>query len=183
MNSLFANTEETGELLVEKFWWLNNPTYLQNKMPLSMRGNTARNWANELLSRAIRDPDSIKKAPFDWIAASRGGHLSALLAYLVHCPDFIRICLHSNDTPLHHIKLKNSNQYQELLALPIIKEMKNIRDYDEATPLHRALERRDKLLVEALLRIDGVDKSMPDKNGKNAMHLLAELAEEDQEWV
>jgi len=78
-----------------------------------------------------------------------------------------------NDTLLHHIILNSAKEYQEFLAEPTIKRMKNISDQDEATPLHRALERKDKLLVEALLDMDGVQKNIPNKNGKTAIHLLA----------
>ena len=53
---------------------------------------------------------------------------------------------------------------------------------DGATPLHRAIRRKDINLTEALL-IDGADRTIKDKDGKTVLDLLAEVCKHNDEWV
>ena len=73
--------------------------------------------------------------------------------------------------------------YLDFLKFPSITELKNTTDKEGATPLHRALERKDKLLAKALLIDPEVERNIKDNTGKSAMDLLAKLWKEGDDWV
>lgn len=136
-------------------------------------------WLVELLA----NPSSIKKEPFDWIAACKRDETWAVLAFINTCQDLQRVYREQIDTPLHHIKLKTLNEYFDFLNIPSIAELKNATDAEGATPLHRALERKDMFLAKALLVDTEVERNIKDFNGTTAMDLLAKLCKQDDNWV
>jgi len=129
------------------------------------------------------DPSSLKSSPSAWIKACENGHVSVILVFIKHYPNFKAFCHGRRDTPLHHIKLGSYEEYKEFLVIDkLIKEQKNSQDMDGATPLHRAIRRKDINLTEALL-IDGADRTIKDKDGKTALDLLAKVCKHNDEWV
>ncbi|CAO2838918.1 unnamed protein product [Amaranthus hypochondriacus] len=172
-------TERTCNLLVENLPWLINEPDDNGKTALDVASEAGNAWLIKLL--LTKDPSSITSAPFAWIEACKKGHLEAIYAF-IDAPDFRTFCFQRKDSPLHHIELKSYRDYKDFLAIPLIQEMKNMVDFDGATPLHRALDRKDILFVEALLSGDGVLRNIKDKNGKTATHLLKKLGKEHYEW-
>lgn len=151
-------------------------------------GRTALDEAKEAnipwLVDLLMNPSLVQKEPFDWITAcERSDEIPAVLAFIDNCRDLQRVCREQNDTPLHHIKLPSYKEYLNFLKIPIIAELKNTTDSEGATPLHIALKRKDMLLAKALLIDDGVERNVEDFHGKTAMHLLAELCKENDDWV
>lgn len=173
-------TERTCKLLVENLPWLINEPDDNGKTALDVASEAVNAWLIKLL--LTKDPSSITSAPFACIEACKKGHLEAIYAF-IDAPDFRTFCFQRKDSPLHHIELKSYRDYKDFLAIPLIQEMKNMVDFDGATPLHRALERKDILFVEALLSGDGILRNIKDKNGKTGTHLLKKLGKEHYEWV
>ncbi|KAJ8436216.1 hypothetical protein Cgig2_006903 [Carnegiea gigantea] len=122
------------------------------------------------------DPSSLKSSPSAWIKACENGHVSVILIFIKHYPNFRGFCHGRRDTPLHHIKLGSYEEYKEFLVIDkLIEEQKNTQDMDGATPLHRAIAREDMNLTEALLT-DAADRTIKDKDDKTALDFLAEYA-------
>lgn len=71
----------------------------------------------------------------------------------------------------------------ELLKNATIAEILNTSNSNGATPLHRALERKDRPLAKALLTDVKVDRNTKDYNGITIMDLLHKLYREDIDWV
>lgn len=140
-------------------------------------GNVA--WLIHLLI----NPTLIQKEPFDWITACDRNEAWAVIAFIDTCDDLHEVCCRENDTPLHHIKLRTYRDCLNFLKNPSIMELKNTIDKDGATPLHRALERKDLYLVKALLKDNDAERNIADYNGKTAMDLLAKLCKDDRVWV
>ena len=128
-------------------------------------------------------PSSLESSPSAWIKACENGHVSVILVFIKHYPNFKAFCHGRRDTPLHHIKLGSYEEYKEFLVIDkLIEEQKNTQDMDGATPLHRAIAREDVDLAEALLT-DGADRTIKDKDDKTALDLLAEVCKHNDEWV
>ncbi|KAK9689098.1 hypothetical protein RND81_09G035100 [Saponaria officinalis] len=170
--------EGLGKRLLEKFWWMINLANDNKKTALDIAKEKKVLWLVNLLM----NPSQIQKERFDWIMACKRGDTQAVLAFIDHCPDLQRACREENDTPLHHIELPTYKDYLDFLKKPSIGEVKNTTDHNGATPLHRALERKDMLLAKALLIDDGVDRDIADHNGVTVMELLAKLCKENDEW-
>lgn len=166
---------------MEKLPWLINELDEVGKSPLDIAAEVGTAWLIELLLK--KDPSLSANAPFAWIEACKRGHKDAIHAFIDNSTDFRTLCIRRKDSPLHHIQLKSYWKYKEFLDIPLIQEMKNMPDFTGATPLHRALERRDIDLVEALLSIDGVFRNIKTKNRKSATEILKELCKEDYKWV
>ena len=62
-------------------------------------------------------------------------------------------------------------------------QLKNATDSEGATPLHRAIERKDIVFVELLLGTHGIDWTIKDNTGETPMDLLAKLCDELPDWV
>ncbi|KAK9689085.1 hypothetical protein RND81_09G034400 [Saponaria officinalis] len=170
--------ENIGRKLLEKYWWMINLTDDSRKTALDKAKEANVLWLVNLLT----NPSLIQKERFDWIAACKREETQAVLAFIDHCQDLQRACREVNDTPLHHIKLLTHQDYVNLLQISSIKELKNTTDHEGATPLHRALERKDMLLAKVLLLDDGVERTIADHNGRTALDLLAKLCEENDDW-
>ncbi|KAJ8436215.1 hypothetical protein Cgig2_006902 [Carnegiea gigantea] len=128
------------------------------------------------------DPSSLKSSPSAWIKACENGHVSVILFFIKHYPNFKGFCHGRRNTPLHHIKLGSYEEYKEFLVIDkLIEEQKNTQDMDGATPLHRAIAREDMDLAEALLT-DGADRTIKDKDDKTALDLVAEVCKHNDEW-
>ena len=127
-------------------------------------------------------PSPLKISPSAWIKACEAGSLSAVRAF-VKSSEFRDFCAKECDTPLHHIKLKSLEEYKALLRSDeFIEKQKNTQNKDGATPLHKAIERGDRELAQALLKADA-DYTTQDNHDKTAMDLIAEKCREDKEWV
>ncbi|KAK9689093.1 hypothetical protein RND81_09G034900 [Saponaria officinalis] len=172
------NAENTGKRLLEKYWWIINLTDDSGKTALDNAKEANVLWLVNLLT----NPSLIQKERFDWVTACKQDETQAVLAFIDHCQDLQKVCREENDTPLHHIKLDKYKDYLNLLKIPSIRALKNITDHDGATPLHRALERKDMLLANMLLLGEGVERNITDHNGKTATDLLVKLCQEHEEW-
>ncbi|KAH9615429.1 hypothetical protein KSS87_010651, partial [Heliosperma pusillum] len=119
-----------------------------------------------------------------WRVACEKGHLSTLLIFinLRGHQDFIQLCRDRKQTPLHHIKLLHSEQYVDLLKMPVFEQLKNEIDSDGATPLHRAIQRDDIKLTKALLEIKGIEVSIKDYNDTTALDLLEKRCKLSTTW-
>ncbi|XP_021718551.1 protein ACCELERATED CELL DEATH 6-like [Chenopodium quinoa] len=170
--------EKTGRWLLGKFWWINSP---------DDKGRTALAEAKEAhvpwLVDLLLNPSSIQKEPFDWITACERDETSAVIAFIDNCHDLQKVFREQNDTPLHHIKLPTYKDYMNFLKNPSIAEIKNTTDHGGATPLHRALERKDILLAKTLLNDNGVERNIEDYHDTTAMDLLAKLCKENEDWA
>lgn len=137
----------------------------------------------DLISWILKSFDMRNNAPYAWIEACKSGHMDAFLVLMNSCYDFGKLCVEQKNTPLHHMRLQTREQYQTLLDIPLIGQLKNLRDSDDATPLHRAIERADIVFVELLLGAPDIDWDIKDKNGETAMNLLAKRRDELPDWV
>ncbi|CAO2827230.1 unnamed protein product [Amaranthus hypochondriacus] len=158
--------EKTCRQLLEKFWWIIN---LRDD-----KGRTAFDEANAnkvgWLANLLKEISSIEKEPFDFITACDKDDLTTVIAFI------------DNDV-LHHIKLQTYQDYLNFLKNPTISELKNyITESDGATPLHRALARKEMHLAKVLLKDNEVERNIKNKSGKTAMDLLLELCENDKNW-
>ncbi|CAO2827228.1 unnamed protein product [Amaranthus hypochondriacus] len=158
--------EKTCRQLLEKFWWIIN---LRDD-----KGRTAFDEANAnkvgWLANLLKKISSIEKEPFDFITACDKDDLTTVIAFI------------DNDV-LHHIKLQTYQDYLNFLKNPTISELKNyITESDGATPLHRALDRKEMHLARVLLNDNEVERNIKNKSGKTAMDLLLELCENDKNW-
>ncbi|XP_074317932.1 protein ACCELERATED CELL DEATH 6-like [Silene latifolia] len=178
LHCLSSCPEETCKTLLNKYWWI-----------IKLRddqGNTALDYAQQAntpwLVNLLTNPSLIQQDNFDLIEACKREETEAILAFVDSCQNQERVCREINDTPLHHIKLPTYKDYLNFLKIPSIKKLKNTIDSDGATPLHRALEREDIILAKILLQDDKVKRTIADKNGKTAMHLLAKLCKENDDW-
>ena len=93
------NAEKIGTLLAKKFWWLINLKDTNGRTALDNAKDTGVLWLINMLS----DPSLIQKEPFDWIKACQTGDLSALTAFIQHCPEFKILCADQKDLSLIHI--------------------------------------------------------------------------------
>ncbi|XP_057249915.1 uncharacterized protein LOC104907152 [Beta vulgaris subsp. vulgaris] len=159
---------------------LMNMEDINGKKPLdyaAAKGNV------DLISWILKSFDMRNNAPYAWIEACKSGHMDAFLVLMNSCYDFGKLCVEQKNTPLHHMRLQTREQYQTLLDIPLIGQLKNLRDSDDATPLHRAIERADIVFVELLLGAPDIDWDTKDKNGETAMNLLAKRRDELPDWV
>ncbi|KAL2924999.1 Acyl-CoA-binding domain-containing protein 2 [Bienertia sinuspersici] len=62
-------------------------------------------------------------------------------------------------------------------------EVKNVTDSEGATPLHRALEKRNISLAKVLLSDIEVKRNIKDRNGQTAIDLLTKLCKREDEWT
>ncbi|XP_048498651.1 uncharacterized protein LOC104907083 [Beta vulgaris subsp. vulgaris] len=124
----------------------------------------------------------IHSAPYAWIEACKGGHMDAFRIFMNRC-NFRQLCIDQRDTPLHHMKLETKEEYQEFLQIPLMEQLKNSTDSDGATPLHRAIEREDIVLVELLLGTPDINWTIKNTNGQTALDLLAKQCDELPDWV
>ncbi|XP_021758534.1 ankyrin-3-like [Chenopodium quinoa] len=172
-------TEVTAKLLLKTFPQLMYKPDQNGKRPIDIASEFGAGWLTKLL--IIKDPSSIAISPNVWIELCRRGHLEAIEAFVMHYDDFRQLCIEQEDSPLHNIRLTTYQEYEKFLAIPLLWEMKNRRDYDGKTPLHKALEREDILFAELLLH-KGVNRSIRDRRHKTATKLLAELCDQYYEW-
>ncbi|CAO2822679.1 unnamed protein product [Amaranthus hypochondriacus] len=178
LHMLSSCLEEIGTQLLEKYWWMMN-----------LRDDSGRTAFDEAkkenvpwLVKLLENPSLIQKESFDWAIACERNESWAVYAFIDSCKDLQEVCRKEIDTPLHHIKLATYRDYLNFLKIPSISELKNITDREGATPLHRALQREDKLLAKALLIDTEVERNIMDDTGKTAMDLLAKLCEQ-HDWV
>ncbi|CAO2818323.1 unnamed protein product [Amaranthus hypochondriacus] len=179
LHLLTSCSEKTSKRLLERFWWMMNMR--------DDRGRTVLDEAKEKnvpwLLNLLMNPILIQKETFNWTLACARDENWAVYAFIDSCKDLQEVCREEIDTPLHHIKLATYRDYLNFLKFPSITEIKNTTDKEGATPLHRALERRDKLLAKALLIDPEIERNIKDNTGKSAMDLLAKLWKEDKDWV
>ncbi|KAH9624213.1 hypothetical protein KSS87_019982 [Heliosperma pusillum] len=178
LHILSSCPEKTGQMLLQKYWWLNNLRDYQGKTALDYAKQEKTHWLVNLLT----NPSLIKKQDFDWVEACKREEMDAVLAFVDNCEDLQRACRKENDTPLHHVKLATYKDYVNFLKIRSVAELKNTTDHDGTTPLHRALEREDIYFAKALLLDDEVQQTITDYNGRTAMDILAKLCKENDEW-
>ncbi|KAL2943871.1 Alpha-latrotoxin-Lhe1a [Bienertia sinuspersici] len=175
--------EDVGTLLVDKLPEHINERNIEGKTPLEVASEFGAPWL--VKSLLLKNPSCITKAPFSWIGPCKKAHfhMPTLKAFIDHCPNFQKLCLEQKDTPLHHIQLETCKEYSDFLMIPLIRGMKNMVDSDGATPLHRAIERKDMAFVESLFMTNWVFRDIKDNRGKTALDLLAELCDHDNIWT
>lgn len=173
-------TEENAKLILEGWPLLINKQDDNGKTPLERASEAKANWLVKLILQKERS--SILKAPATaWIEPCKKGDLFTILAFAENTY-FRYVCRKQTDTPLHHVKFKDYNKYQELLKCELIRELKNVRDIHGDTPLHKAIKNRNKDLTEILFGMGDIEWNIKNKDGKAAMDLLEE-ASQDPEWV
>ncbi|XP_074281773.1 uncharacterized protein LOC141606516 isoform X3 [Silene latifolia] len=131
------------------------------------------------------DKDLLKESTPAWQVACEKGDVPFLLIFVELCDneeEFIKLCRETKQTPLHHLKLLQSEQYAELLKKPVFEKLKNQGDTDGATPLHRAIERHDLELTKALLETNEIEISIKDNNGTTALDLLENSCKYSTNW-
>ncbi|XP_074319495.1 uncharacterized protein LOC141656485 [Silene latifolia] len=179
LHYLSALPEKTCPMLLNKYWWILNLKDNEEKTALDYAKRNNVPWLINMLS----DPSLIEKEDFDWINACKREEIDAVLTFVDHCQNLQILCRDASDTPLHHIKLPTINAYRSFLENSSIAELKNNIDIDGATPLHRALQRKDMNFAKALLLDDEVQRTIKDNNGKTPMNLLATLCKENEDWA
>ncbi|KAL2944756.1 Ankyrin repeat-containing protein ITN1 [Bienertia sinuspersici] len=70
--------------------------------------------------------------------------------------------------------------YEEFLKIPYMKDLINVPDFNGATPLHKAIRKRN-ILAEALLNMDNIKYNVKDGKGITARGLLAQLCNDKQQ--
>uniref|UniRef100_A0A803MVP1 PGG domain-containing protein n=2 Tax=Chenopodium quinoa TaxID=63459 RepID=A0A803MVP1_CHEQI len=183
LHSLWKMPENIGTKLFQRYWWMINLRDADGKTAGETALQVAIKDHKQWLISLIKNYHHSKNLePFDWVKACEKDETTwAVLAFIDSCPNLREICLEKNDTPLHHIKLQNYQDYVNLLNNPSIAELKNTRDSKGATPLHRALERMDIHLATALLRDEGVERNIQDFQSRTAMSMLTQLCK-DRDW-
>ncbi|KAJ8448049.1 hypothetical protein Cgig2_028925 [Carnegiea gigantea] len=173
-------TEENAKLIVERWPELINEQDERGKTPLERASEAGTSWLLKLILQ--KEQSSILKAPATaWVEPCERGDLSTILAF-VENTYFRYVCRKQKDTPLHHVRFKDYNKYQQLLKCELIRELKNARDNQGNTPLHKAINNRNKDLTEILFSMGDIEWNIKNKDGKTAMDLLQE-ASQDPEWV
>ncbi|XP_074319772.1 uncharacterized protein LOC141656684 isoform X2 [Silene latifolia] len=139
-------------------------------------------WFVKLLLEG--DSSLINDSTPAWLIACMKGHLSTVLAFVEQCDQqaFITLCQNNQQTPLHHIRLLQYEEYKILLSQQVMQKLNNQLDSDDATPLHRAIERSDVGLTKALLETEGIRLDILDRNGKTVLELLEEKCKANPEF-
>ncbi|XP_021759035.1 uncharacterized protein LOC110723931 [Chenopodium quinoa] len=127
-----------------------------------------------------KDPSVFNSAPLVWTKACEKGHVDALKAFIEHNPGAFRdLCVKYKDSPLHHIKLHTLTEYENFLQIPHMKDLINIQNVKNETPLHKAIRNGDIFLTETLLKMEKIIYDINDINDVTAMDLLAHVHKED----
>ncbi|XP_021771822.1 ankyrin-1-like [Chenopodium quinoa] len=120
-----------------------------------INGNTpldkAAKAGNMELIKSLMECSGSENAPKAWIKACEGGHTKAILEFIsiqYGRSGFLELYEQQTDTPLHHICLKCEKEYDEFFSIPEVETLKDKKDKDGATPLHRAIERKDEYLLK-----------------------------------
>ncbi|CAO2837803.1 unnamed protein product [Amaranthus hypochondriacus] len=172
-------SEDLGRELLSRYWWMMNLLDRNENTALQCAVKSHKPW----LVKLLKNPSLIPKQPFDWLTACTSDESWAIVSFAKNCKDLPKVCRNDNDTPLHHIKFSTYTEYVEFLQIPTITNLKNLTDNEGKTPLHRALEREDIDLAQALLTDDQVDPYIKDRNGVTAMNILSNLRRENTEWA
>jgi len=180
-SSSICNAEENGKLIVERWPELINDQDEEGKTPLERASEVGADWLVELILE--KDHSCILRTPLAWVEACKRGHLSTVFAFVEKSSYFMDLCRQYRETPLHHIQDVHFKEYKALLDHEFIKELKNTQNSKGETPLHVAITTQNKDFVEILLRMDDVDQTIEDDNGKTATELLEELCNQNVNWV
>ncbi|XP_021753387.1 uncharacterized protein LOC110718790 isoform X2 [Chenopodium quinoa] len=130
-----------------------------------------------------KDPSVFNSAPLVWTKACEKGHVNALYAFIEHNPGAFRdLCIGHKDSPLHHIRLPNLTEYEKFIKISHMKDLINIQNDQDETPLHKAIRKGDIFLTETLLNMDKIIYDITDKTNVTAMDLLAHVYKEDNAW-
>ncbi|KAJ8448060.1 LOW QUALITY PROTEIN: hypothetical protein Cgig2_028936 [Carnegiea gigantea] len=152
----------------------------KNSTRKSIRSGMGANWLVELILQ--KDRSCILNTPSAWVEACKRGHLSSVFAFVKKSSYFMDLCRLHGETPLHHTHDVHFKEYKALLDHEFIKELKNTQNLKCETPLHVAIKSKNKDFTEILLRMDDVDPTIKDDDGKTAMELLKELCNQDAKW-
>lgn len=171
-------------------WLVNDASVLINQA--DKNGTTALEVASEVgaawFIKAVLERDSgvFDSAPLAWVKACAKGHISIIRVFIDYYPGkFSDHCIQHQDSPLHHIQLRNITGYEQFLKLPGMKDLINVQDSRGATPLHQAIRNRNILLTETLLNMDKIRYNIKDQENLTARDLLEEACKckEQPEWV
>ncbi|KAL2944741.1 Ankyrin repeat-containing protein ITN1, partial [Bienertia sinuspersici] len=173
--------KELGRWLVEEAPEFITEPDINAITPLEVASNVGAAWIIEAMLQ--KDPSStFNKVPFAWVGACENGHVSVVRIFIEYCPEkFSDHCILHEDSPLHHIKLRNLMAYEEFLKIPCMKDLINVPDFNGATPLHKAIRKQNILLAEALLNMDNIKYNVKDDKGITARGLLAQLCNDKQQ--
>ncbi|XP_057529521.1 uncharacterized protein LOC130808092 isoform X1 [Amaranthus tricolor] len=170
-------------------WLVNEASVLINQA--DKNGTTALEVASEVgaasFVKAVLEKDSgvFNSAPLAWVKACAKGHISVIRVFIDYYPGkFSDHCIQHQDSPLHHIQLRNITAYEQFFELPGMKNLINVQDSQGATPLHQAIRNRNILLTETLLNMDKIRYNIKDQENQTARDLLEEACEckEQPEW-
>ncbi|KMT14926.1 hypothetical protein BVRB_3g064400 [Beta vulgaris subsp. vulgaris] len=121
-------------------------------------------------------PPIFDRAPLCWVRACEYGRYETLKSFITNYPrDFRELCIQVEDSPLHHInRLRSLKEYESFLNISDMKGLINLQDSEKNTPLHKAIEKHNIHLTEALLGLEKINYTIENKEGKTAMDMLAE---------
>ncbi|KAJ8448054.1 hypothetical protein Cgig2_028930 [Carnegiea gigantea] len=162
--------EESGRLMVERWPHLISEHNQNEKTPLEIASEDGTSWLVESILQ--KDRSSILRTPKAWVEACRKGHLQTILTFVDKSTYLRYVCRESHDTPLHHVEFQDYTSYQELLQRPVIQELKNNQDCDGDTPLHKAIEKRNKDLTEILFTMEDIYWNIKNNDQNTALDLL-----------
>ncbi|KMT14929.1 hypothetical protein BVRB_3g064420 [Beta vulgaris subsp. vulgaris] len=124
-------------------------------------------------------------ATLSWVKACEQGKYETLVSFILQYPgDFRNLCIQKKISPLHHInKLRSLKEYESFVTISDMKGLINLQDSEKNTPLHKAIEKQNIHLAEALLGLEKTNYTIKNKEGKSAMDMLADKCNsEDLRW-
>ncbi|KAL2923083.1 hypothetical protein RDABS01_014574 [Bienertia sinuspersici] len=102
------------------------------------------------------------------LIASSLGHLKAVRAILLNCPQSVTVCDSNCKTALHLMKLESYQEGIELITIAAMKRLINIPDLEGDTPLHLAAKKSEHVKAKVILDTDKTGINLRNNQGYTA---------------
>ncbi|XP_048495988.1 uncharacterized protein LOC104889665 isoform X2 [Beta vulgaris subsp. vulgaris] len=182
-NAPFCGDTELGTWLIDQTpEFITEPDNEENT-PLDEAFAFGATWFIEHV--LIKFPLKFDSATLSWVKACEQGKYETLVSFILQYPgDFRNLCIQKKISPLHHInKLRSLKEYESFVTISDMKGLINLQDSEKNTPLHKAIEKQNIHLAEALLGLEKTNYTIKNKEGKSAMDMLADKCNsEDLRW-